>query len=175
MGTLKLVRPSVDFREAYVAFYEDWRRSGEDIVPWVVEREPFDMEEYVAFLYATDSEEKLPQDGWVPHSTYWLLHEETGEIVGAVNIRHRLNDRLLEGGGHIGYGIRPAARGKGYASIQLAEALRAAKSLGIDRALLVCDSDNVASERTIRRAGGVLENELTTSNGHHVKRFWIEC
>ena len=37
-------------------------------------------------------------------------------LLGAVNIRHCLNDYLLKYGGHIGDGIRPSERGKGYAT-----------------------------------------------------------
>ncbi|MDQ6420053.1 GNAT family N-acetyltransferase [Paenibacillus sp. LHD-117] len=172
MGRIKLVKPSVDDREAYMAFFEDWIQSGETIVPWVVERDPSDFAAYVDFLYAADSEEKLDNDEWVPHSTYWLKDEEAG-IVGAANFRHRLNDKLLDSGGHIGYGVRPSERRKGYASIQLAEMLRIAREHGLTRVLLVCDRENEASERTIRKHGGVLEDERMTSDGHEVKRFWI--
>ncbi|RJE87618.1 GNAT family N-acetyltransferase [Paenibacillus sp. 1011MAR3C5] len=174
MGNVRLVKPSLAYREAYMDFYEDWLTEGvEAIVPWVVEGDPQDFEAYVAFLYAADSEEKLTDDGFVPHSTYWLINEEE-EIVGAVNIRHRLNQKLLESGGHIGYGIRPSRRGRGYASVQLAEALKVVKGMGIERVLLVCDHDNEASERTIRRAGGVLESLFTTDKGEVLKRFWID-
>lgn len=166
-------KPSVQYRDAYMAFYQDWVRSGESIVPWVVERDPSDFEAYVEFLYSMDSEEKAKDGEWVPHSTYWLL-DEKDDVVGAFNLRHRLNEKLLESGGHIGYGIRPSARRKGYASFQLGKAIGIAREQGIDRLFLVCDSDNEASERTIRRHGGILENEITTSEGLRVKRFWIE-
>ncbi|REK71431.1 GNAT family N-acetyltransferase [Paenibacillus paeoniae] len=174
MGEVRLVKPSLEYREAYLEFYEDWLTEGvEAIVPWVAENDPHDFEAYVAFLYAADSEEKLTNDDFVPHSTYWLINEED-EVVGAVNIRHRLNQKLLESGGHIGYGIRPSRRGRGYATAQLAEALKVTKAMGIERVLLVCDQDNEASERTIRRAGGVQDSQRTTDNGEVLKRFWID-
>ncbi|MFF2886554.1 GNAT family N-acetyltransferase [Paenibacillus sp. NPDC057967] len=174
MGSVRLVEPSLAYREAYTNFYEDWMTEGIDaIVPWVVEQDPRDFEAYLAFLRAADSEEKLKDDAFVPHSTYWLINEDE-EVVGAVNIRHRLNQKLLESGGHIGYGIRPSRRGRGYASVQLAEALKITKAMGIDRVLLVCDHDNEASERTIRGAGGVPDSPFTTEKGEVLKRFWID-
>ncbi|GBG10870.1 GCN5 family acetyltransferase [Paenibacillus agaridevorans] len=172
MEKLKLIKPSVQYKEAYLAFYQDWIASGESIVPWVVERDPSDFEEYVHFLYSADAEEKVTDNGWVPHSTYWLL-DGKDNIVGALNFRHRLNEKLLDSGGHIGYGIRPSARRNGYASFQLGAALDIARGKGLDRLLLVCDSNNEASERTIRKHGGIMEDERMTSEGSTVKRFWI--
>ena len=59
---------------------------------------------------------------WVPDSTYWLVTDEN-KIVGAVNIRHSLTEHLFNAGGHIGYGIRPSERRKGYATKLLALSL----------------------------------------------------
>ncbi|MDQ1911425.1 GNAT family N-acetyltransferase [Paenibacillus sp. GD4] len=170
---LRLIKPSVEYRTQYLDFYEDWIRSGEDIVPWVVEKEPYDFGAYIDFLYAEDSEEKLSTPGWVPHSTYWLWNEED-VLVGAVNIRHRLNPKLLNSGGHIGYGIRPSYRRRGYAGFLLGESLKLLKKMGGDKALLVCDNDNIGSERTIVKHGGVFESEFREDDGNVVKRFWID-
>jgi predicted acetyltransferase len=162
----------MEFREQYLLFYEDWKSSGEDIVPWVVEQDPSNFETLLEFLYSEDSEEKLTNSAWVPHSTYWLMNEEN-RLVGAVNIRHRLNEKLLNGGGHIGYGISPSFRRRGYASALLSQTLEIAKKLSLDKVLLVCDKDNVGSEKTILKQGGIFESEFTEDDGNIVKRFWI--
>lgn len=170
---VRLVRPSAEYREPYIAFYKEWIDSGEPMVPWVIEKDPADFDAMLDFLYSQDSEEKLTDSLWVPHSTYWLIdgHEN---VVGAVNIRHRLNDKLLQSGGHIGYGIRPSARRKGYATVQLELALRKARELGIGSVLLVCDRSNIGSEKTIRNNGGRFDSEVTEEDGSIVKRFWID-
>lgn len=170
---LRLVEPSADYRSAYMAFYEEWIDSGEDIVPWTVEKEPEDFDAFLAFLYAEDSEEKLTNRSWVPHSTYWLIDGQE-QVVGAVNIRHRLNEKLRNSGGHIGYGIRPSARGRGYAKRLLALALDKTRALGLDRVLVVCDAGNVASERTILSGGGVRDDDFTEPDGNVIRRFWID-
>lgn len=169
----RLVRPSAEYRDSYRSFYEEWKRTGEEFVPWVVERDPADFAAMLEFLYDQDSEEKLDDDKWVPHSTYWLI-DGRREVVGVTNIRHRLNEKLRNSGGHIGYGIKPSARRRGYASALLALALRKTAELGLERILLVCDRGNIGSERTILKNGGRFESEFTEADGTVVKRFWIE-
>ena len=50
----------------------------------------------------------------VEDSTFFALDVERNKMVGAINVRHKLNDYLLNYGGHIGDGIRPSERKKGY-------------------------------------------------------------
>jgi predicted acetyltransferase len=94
--------------------------------------------------------------------------------VGRVSIRHRLNDWLAQIGGHIGYGVRPSERKKGYATEILGQALTIAKMIGIDRALLTCDDTNLGSIRTIERNGGALEMKVLDPVQNVLKRrYWI--
>ncbi len=97
----------------------------------------------------------------------WIFDGE--EMVGFIRIAHRLNEWLLEHGGHIGYSIRPSRRREGHAARALALAVERCRELGIDRVLICCDEGNEGSERTIRANGGVYED---TREG--VRRFWIE-
>lgn len=90
-----------------------------------------------------------------------------------MNIRHYLNDKLFETGGHIGDGIRPSERRKGYVTAMIGLALEECRKLGIDRVLICCDKDNIGSAKSIQRNGGVLENEVE-ENGNIVQRYWIE-
>ena len=55
----------------------------------------------------------------VPASTFLMIRENDNKIVGSINIRWNLNDAMLNFGGHIGYGIRPTERRKGYNKINL--------------------------------------------------------
>ncbi len=94
--------------------------------------------------------------------------------VGRVSIRHRLNDWLAKIGGHVGYGVRPTDRRKGYATEILGQALTIAKMIGIDRALLTCDDVNLGSIRTIERNGGYFEGTVTDPKAGTLKRrYWI--
>lgn len=93
--------------------------------------------------------------------------------MGAVNIRHYLTDYLLQYAGHIGDGIRPSERKKGYATAMISLALEECKKMGIQRVLMCCDKDNVGSAKSIIYNGGILENELIDEEGKVVQRYWI--
>jgi len=94
-------------------------------------------------------------------------------VIGAVNIRHRLNDYLLKIDGYIGGAIRPSYRGKGYGSVMLALALEVTKNMGMKKVLITCNKDNIVSEKTIIKNGGIFESEEIEDNGNIVRRFWI--
>ncbi|MFG2368283.1 GNAT family N-acetyltransferase [Streptomyces mirabilis] len=105
------------------------------------------------------------------HATHWWI-VEGDSYLGAVDLRHYLNALLLDIGGHIGYSIRPSFRRRGLATWALGAVLPEARALGLDRVLVTCDDDNVASARSIERNGGVLEDVRTTNAGIK-RRYWI--
>jgi len=108
---------------------------------------------------------------FVAASTFYLIEEE--RVIGAVNIRHYLNDYLLKYGGHIGYGVRKSERRKGYATKLLKFALDKMEELGVYKVLVTCDKDNPGSSKTILNCGGVLDNEILF-DGKQTQRYWIE-
>ena len=114
----------------------------------------------------------LPE-GFVPATNFWLVSGD--RYIGRVSLRHQLNDNLLQMGGHIGYTIRPSERRKGYGTIALELALEEAKKLGLEKVLVTCDEDNVASRKIIERCKGAFENAVPQGDGKPPKRrYWIE-
>ena len=148
---------------------EEWYGIGEQIIPYVIRRNDYkDFEYYMDNLEVKEGTENL-----VPDSTFFCLDEDRDIFVGAVNIRHYLNEALLRDGGHIGDGVRPSERRKGIATKMIGLALDECRKLGIDRVLMVCDKDNIGSAKSIINNGGVLENEIT--DGEVIEqRYWIE-
>lgn len=113
-----------------------------------------------------------PARGRVPSTYFWVTARDGGpgdEVIGFLNLRHELNEWLLEQGGHIGYSIRPRARRQGHATRALGLAVKHCAELGIDRALVTCDLDNEPSRLTIERCGGVFED---VRDGK--RRYWID-
>ncbi|MED4162879.1 GNAT family N-acetyltransferase, partial [Halalkalibacterium halodurans] len=76
--------------------------------------------------------------------------------------------------GHIGYGIRPSERGKGYATLMLKLGLEKAAALGLEKVLITCDKENLPSARTIQRNVGVLDSEVVDERGIAIQRYWIK-
>ena len=146
---------------------------------WGEQRPDFYFEKLceTAKMLCVENADKLPDIIAVTitciRDTVICLDKDRNIFVGAVNIRHYLNEGLLQTGGHIGDGIRPSERRKGYGTAMVALALEECRKLGIDRVLMCCDKDNIGSAKTIIRNGGVLENEVIEDD-HLEQRYWIQ-
>ena len=109
----------------------------------------------------------------VPSTTYLAIRQSDNRIVGIIDLRHHINHPILGSwGGHCGYSVRPSERGKGYAKEMLRLNIQNAKALGIEKLLVTCDADNIASEKTILGNGGVFESTIQVE-GTEMKRYWI--
>ena len=110
----------------------------------------------------------------VPGKTFLLIRKNDNKIVGTINIRWNLSEKMLEFGGHIGYGIRPTERRKEYNKIQLYLVLLEAQKLNLDKVMLDCSVDNLGSDKTIKALGGILERcELDEADNTMTNVYWI--
>jgi predicted acetyltransferase len=166
-----LVKATLDMEEQFLDFASDWEAHHEAIVPYSARLLNMNYHEWLENTASIENRDTCPSH-WVPAHTYFLA-DENKRIIGAVNIRHYLNGFLLQYGGHIGYGVRPSERKKGYASLMLSMTLPIAKGLGLDKVLVCCDKNNTGSARTIIKNGGVLENEVI-EDGEITQRYWIK-
>lgn len=166
---LKLVKLTRENHPLAVDMLDEWAAAGETIVPWAVRK--VDWHDFDAYFPTLESDD--PGDGLVPDSTFFCLDTDQNRFVGAVNIRHYLNESLLLNGGHIGDGVRPSERRKGVATRMIALALEECRALGLNRVLMVCNRNNVGSARSIINNGGVLENEVVV-DGVTEQRYWIQ-
>lgn len=170
MAGFKLVKPSINYRETYLEMVSEWEATGAEFTPFVLGEDTSDFEVMLKRFEGYSQGIGL-KEGFVPHSTFWLIKNDI-KVLGAVNIRHRLNEYLSKIGGHIGYGIRPSERNKGYATEMLRLALLEAKKLGTNPVLVVCAKENVASARVIQKNGGIFESEVV-DQGEFLQRYWI--
>lgn len=112
-------------------------------------------------------------DGKVPSNTYLAVRLCDNKIVGIIDLRHHINHPVLSlWGGHIGYSVRPNERRKGYAKEMLRLTLQICKAKNLDRVMITCSRENIASEKTIIANGGVYEKEVLV-DGEYIKRYWI--
>jgi predicted acetyltransferase len=103
-----------------------------------------------------------------------LAAEVSGQVVGRLSVRHTLNEFLAREGGHLGFAVRPQHRRNGYASEILRQGLIVARSLGVDRALVVCNEGNIGSAIVIERCGGVFDSTHVTDEVRPMRRYWID-
>jgi predicted acetyltransferase len=167
---LRLIKPIESLENEYLDMLLEWEQSGEELIPWSLNLDTTNFHLMIESLNGYSKGIGLP-DGFVECSTYWLVNK-SNKILGAVDIRHNLNDFLLFRGGHIGYGIRPKERRKGYSSIMLSLALNKCKTIGISKVLITCLKNNIGSVKTITKNQGVLESE-DIDNGEFFQRYWI--
>lgn len=110
-----------------------------------------------------------------PGKTYFLIRKNDNKLIGMINIRHHLSPKMLVHGGHIGYGIRPTERRKGYNKINLyLGLLKALEEFNLDKVMLDCDVKNLGSDKTIQALGGVLERtDIDDYDGVLTNVYWI--
>ena len=171
MDNVYLILPSEDHEQSYINMMVEWEKTGEYIYPGAIRSNGMNYSQWLTKVKSYTDKETCPSH-LVPSDTYFLINDY-GKIFGAISIRHYLNENLLSTGGHIGYGIRPTERRKGYAKTMLKMALERCIKLNIRRVLITCDKINIASAKTILANGGILENEVVEDDGNVVQRYWI--
>jgi predicted acetyltransferase len=172
---LKLTEPAGTHRAEFLKMVMDYQAAGENRYQLLLEMLQADFDGYVRHLHQMARGVGL-KPGWVPYSVFWSVSPGLPLIVGELHIRHWLVPSLEKEGGHIGYTIAPSLRGKGLGTQQLALGLEKARTLlDMDRVLVTCDTDNLASARVIQKNGGVLESEgISDYSGKPVSRYWID-
>ena len=173
---ITLATPSVELRDSFLNGLSSLS-SQSDRSSWIYLGESADLtlplkdfDRYVAILIQRQT---VAPAGFVCDTTYWATSENT--VVGRISIRHELNASLQKVGGHIGFITHPAWRGNGVASTMLRDVLKTERARHIGKLLLTCDSTNIASERTIRKNGGLLAGVFQTGESQPTKKhFWID-
>lgn len=170
MENLWLIKPNGDYEKEYFEMISDWRINDEHHIPWFINLDTTNFRAMVEKLEGFSKGIGV-EDGFVENSTYWLINSDP-KVIGAINIRHSLNDFFLNYGGQVGYGVRPSERRKGYAKEMLRMGLQICRNMGFEKTLLCCNANNTASVKTITGNGGILDSE-GIFNGETILRFWL--
>ena len=152
-------------REALEAMQREFVEVDKDVTPFGLDPKDMSFERWMERTVAW--RKVVPKPSYAKSTLFILTSPQTGPA-GALDLRHYLTERLLNGGGNIGYGIRPCQRHNGYAPYMLGLGIEKCKALGLDKALVCCDESNPASARTIEDCGGKLENVVD-----ELRRYWI--
>ncbi len=163
MSHLRLVAPAPEHRDGFLALVAEARAAGEDAYLWDYH------DDYLRYLRETSAlsrgEDLAP--GMVPCDVLFLVdRDDRGApragplpVLGFARVRHRLNERLEEYGGHIGYYVTKSVRGRGLGTAILRLALARTAELGLASVLVTCDADNLGSVRVLEKNGAVRESE----------------
>lgn len=174
MDELILIEPTMDYAEQIMDYRGEFLERGDEMNGTSGLRRCETAEEWLELVEQARSRDTCPAE-WVPSGEYISVRKSDDTLVGMVNIRWEINEQVLKFAGHIGYSVRPAERRRGYAAAQLALALEECRKRGMDRVLITCDKENIASAKTIIKNGGVLENELWNEEDKEItQRYWIE-
>ena len=111
-------------------------------------------------------------DVFVPSTLYLAVSSDDSHLIEMINIRHHLNSYLLNFGGHIGYSVRKSERQKGYATEMLGLSLKECAKLNLEKILITCIKNNIASAKTMINNGAKFENEVLKGN-EIIQRYWI--
>jgi len=173
MKQLILVKPDETYMEEIRKYRQEWVDNDDhshgdgglytqtDIAAWLVN----------CRLY--ECEETKPNPAHVTCEQFMLVHKGEKRVLGMIAFRHYLNKHIAEHGGHIGYGVRPSERRKGYAKTMLTLCLEKARELGLDKVLITCDTDNKGSRKTVLACGGQFERLAQTGDEVN-ERYWIK-
>ncbi|OOM75296.1 hypothetical protein CLPUN_33530 [Clostridium puniceum] len=171
MERLKLVLPTSEDKEKLLDYKREFIENGDNMDGTANLANAKTFEEWYS-LFCDNLNEETVREGLVPATTYMAVSVNDDHLIGMIDIRHRLNDYLLNFGGNIGYSIRKSERQQGYATEMLSLALKECSKLNIKKVLITCEKNNIASAKTIKNNDGKLENEVAEGN-EITQRYWI--
>lgn len=164
---MQLILPTEKFQESYISYIKEL--GNEERYPFPLD---FEYADFLGLLKKLDNYAKgiaIPNDA-VPSTTYWLMQND--EIIGVTNLRHFLNQQITFCGGHIGLGIRPSYRGKGFGHILMEKSIHQLNAMGVEAIHIHCYKENLASSAIIIANGGELKSEFS-DNDKIIQRFVV--
>ena len=167
---IKLIAPDEEYLRSYKEAYKEYAENGVSTYFFTDTSACDIFEKFDRYR----NERDLPPDR-VGSDSYWLVDDEKAYFIGEITIRHRLNDALLQRGGHIGYGIRYSEWNRGFGTKMLALALEKAKEMRISPVLITCNDDNLASARVMEKNGFILQDTIVVSRDGKdlpTRRYW---
>lgn len=169
---LYLKKPSAEEEQEWKNYIKEFRKIDINSTPLGY----YGNIDYKDWLIKIENENKgiNMEEGRVPSTVFFLMNDGN-RILGHISIRHNIDNVFLKlYGGHIGYGIRPSERNKGYGTIMLHLALVKCKELGLEDVMITCKDNNVGSYKTIENNYGIQKDLIyIKEENSYFRRYWI--
>lgn len=150
MNLIYFIRPSKLYEKKILDFKNEFIANDESVISGGELLDKLNFDEWISYVQKNSDITTVSSD-WVLTDVFFAY--EDNKIVGVISFRHKLND-FLKNWGHIGYSVRPSARGNGIATWMLSQVIIHAKNIGLSSLQLSCYEDNIASTKTILKNGG---------------------
>jgi predicted acetyltransferase len=141
----RLSWPTVQVHASYLAAVDEYRAEG-----GYPDFDDLDLDTSAAFARYVDQLRRDPvgQPRLPAMTLLWWV--DGCEYLGRISLWHELSGGI-EDSGHVGYDIRPSARGRGHGIAMFGAALPALRRLGINPALVSTETGNLASRPAVLR------------------------
>lgn len=169
----KLVRLEGNSYLKFKEMMDEWRNDGSRIAPWFLDMKCENEEDYKAIVKRVqDVENGIDLGEYAASTSYLLYDEKEGLVIGAANLRHKIIGTSGNTWGHLGFGIRPRMRNKGYATILVKLMLEEARKMGINHVYAAAYIDNIGSCKTLEKCGFEFEEmRIEEESGKEVKKY----
>lgn len=175
MEKFKLIKPTLEYKKQAIEYIQEQNQYNSPI-NGVGGLDRY-LDNYEGWLQKLeeDRKNKVTEDR-VPAETLFLVRENDDKLIGTINMRLAMNEKVRKHYGHIGYSIRPTERRKGYNKINLYLALLVCQEYGLKRVMLTCDKENLGSAKTIQYFNPELEKEFYDEEIFHCvkQHYWID-
>jgi len=117
---------------------------------------PGEMRDTDLELILRETSPYIPEKGFVPAYNFSMVNITSKEIMGNIDLRVGLTEKLKVYGGHIGYEVYEPYRGHRYAGRSCRLLFPFLRELEINPVVITCDPGNLPSKKTIESLGAVL-------------------
>ncbi len=174
---MKLVS-AIDCTETQVLdYFLEWKNHKEEIIPTCTDLSGISFVQWKAEL-DNPGNDNFKNRKNAQEYLYFLI-KDSGAIVGAISVKHKLTPYLKVNGGNIAYGVRFSERNKGYGRYMLKRIVELWFETRNDGIQVACFSRNLGSSKIIESCGGELIRRKNTKNGeksiYGIARVQVSC
>lgn len=174
---IRLVKPSLEYKDKYIEMIQEWQQFGGPYVPCIIDYDcsnSIENLDYDSMLKVVDDYSKgnlFDYDvDYFESSDFYFIFDDV-DLIGMGEIRHNLKPLGLNTIGHIACGIRPSKRQQGYALKATECMIEKLKEDGLEEVVLCHYLENNISPKIIHKLDFQFRNSVISE----VSKKEIKC